>query len=365
MASNEILIVGAGFAGSVCAEQLARNGHRVVVVDKRHHIGGNAHDEHDQHGILIHPYGPHVFHTNSKKVFEYLSQFTSWRFYEHRVLAFVKNELYQIPINRNTLNKVFEKQLSTDDEASQFLDSIRTPREIKTSEDVALNSVGPVLTDMFFRGYTRKQWGRDLSELSPSVVSRIPTRVNTDDRYFSDEYQFMPADGYGTLFMNMLRNPFIEIRLGLDATDVMKKENWKFVIWTGPIDEYFGHVHGKLPYRSLRFEFQHTPFKNREWPVGTINFPDVNHTATRLTEFKHLTGQDRSGTSWCSEFPSAEGDPFYPVPTAESTELYKKYEEMALRVQSQMMFVGRLATYKYFNMDQVVAAALTVSQRIL
>ncbi len=358
MASNQTLIVGAGLAGITCAEQLARRRERVVLVDRRAHIGGNAMDWHDDAGVLIHPYGPHIFHTNSQRVFEYLSQFTSWRFYEHRVLANVGGELYPLPINRTTINAVYDTCLSTPDEVEQFLahERVELPEPLRTSEDVALSTVGPMLTDMFFRGYTKKQWGVGLEGLSSSVIRRLPVRTDTDDRYFTDRFQFMPAEGYGVMFAHMLESPWIEVRLGADGMKLLEQEHWKHTVWTGPIDEYFGHCFGRLPYRSLRFEHRHSPDEGLLQPVATVNYPSENVPYTRVSEFRHITGQLHEGTSLCYEYPQAEGDPYYPVPNEDNQALYRRYEEMTRSLK--VSFVGRLATYKYYNLDQVCAAAL-------
>ena len=353
---TDILVVGAGFAGSVCAERLASVGHRVLVIDRRPHIGGNAFDEFDAHGVLIHRYGPHIFHTNSKRIFEYLSRFTNWRFYEHRVRAEVDGKLYPIPINRTTINALYRLNL-TEAEVVSYLDSVRQPREnIRTSEDVVLNSVGPDLCDKFFRGYTRKQWGLDLSELSAGVAARIPTRANDDDRYFSDTYQFMPANGYTKMFERMLAHPNIDLQVGTNFLNVELRGKYERVIYTGPIDEFFNFRFGALPYRSLRFEHKHLSETSRFQETGTVNYPNDNEY-TRITEFRHLTGQEHSGTSVVYEYPQVEGDPYYPVPCRDNEMLYKQYETLA-ETAKDVTFVGRLAQYRYYNMDQVVGAAL-------
>jgi UDP-galactopyranose mutase len=358
-----ILIVGAGFAGSVCARELAEAGHTVVVVDKRPHIGGNAFDKVDEHGVLIHPYGPHIFHTNSKKVFEYLSRFTDWRFYEHRVLAKVGTQLLPIPINRSTINQLYGLSLS-EEQVPGYLDSVRVPKEtVATSEDVVLNSVGHDLCDKFFRGYTRKQWGLDLSELSAGVAARIPTRTNDDDRYFSDTFQFMPSEGYTRMFQRMLDHANITVQLSTDFKDVRASQPDAHVVYTGPIDAYFEHCHGKLPYRSLEFRHEHLAQAQPYQSVGTVNFPN-DHEYTRITEFSHLTGQRVQGTSIVKEFPREEGDPYYPIPRPENEALYKRYEALAEQAQG-VTFVGRLAQYRYYNMDQIVAAALKASADLI
>lgn len=358
----DFLIVGAGFSGSVCARQLAEANKKVLIIDKREHVGGNAFDRIDAHGILIHPYGPHIFHTNSKKVFEYLSQFTNWRFYEHRVLAKVKEQLLPIPINKTTINQLYNQNL---DEAGveEFLAKVRIPKsEIKTSEDVVLNSVGQELCELFFRGYTQKQWGLDLSELSAGVAARIPTRSNNDDRYFTDTFQFMPAGGYTEMFNQMLDHENIQIKLGVDHHTIAEEINYEKLIYTGPIDEYFNFKLGKLPYRSLRFEHEHLNTENFQ-QVGTVNYPN-DHAYTRITEFKHLTGNTGEGTSIVREYPTDQGDPYYPIPRQENEDLFKKYQALGEN-EENVYFVGRLAQYRYFNMDQVVAAALTVSANII
>jgi UDP-galactopyranose mutase len=359
----DYMIVGAGFAGAVCAERLSKQGKKVLLVDKRDHIGGNAFDKVDEHGILIHPYGPHIFHTNSKRIFEYLSQFTMWRFYEHRVLAVVDGKHLPIPINRTTVNELYGLAL-TEDEVKAFFEKVREERSpAKTSEDVVLNSVGPDLCEKFFRGYTRKQWGLDLSELSAGVAARIPTRTNDDDRYFADTYQFMPAEGYTAMFQRMLDHSNITVRLSTDFFDLRDTVDYSRIIYSGPIDAYFDYRYGKLPYRSLRFEHSHQPTTARLQNVGTVNYPN-SEEFTRITEFKHLTGQEHAGTSVVKEYPQAEGDPFYPIPRPENEALFKKYQELA-DAEENVTFVGRLAQYRYYNMDQVVGAALKVADDLV
>ncbi|WP_072756343.1 UDP-galactopyranose mutase [Thermomonas hydrothermalis] len=359
----DALVVGAGFAGSVCARELADAGWRVLVVDARPHIGGNAFDTRDAAGLLIHPYGPHIFHTNGKRIFEYLSRFTHWRFYEHRVLAQVDGALYPIPINRTTINRLYGLNL---DEAGveAFLAARRTQRlPARTSEDVVLNSVGHDLCEKFFRGYTRKQWGLDLSELAAGVAARIPTRCNDDDRYFTDDFQFMPAEGYTRMFERMLDHPNIEVRTGVRFQRDHTLPPRRKTIYTGPIDAYFDYCYGKLPYRSLRFEHEHLPDVETFQPTGTVNYPN-DHAYTRITEFKHLTGERAPGTSIVREYPSAEGDPFYPIPRPENEALYQRYKALAEQLPD-VCFVGRLAQYRYYNMDQVVGAALALCNRLL
>jgi UDP-galactopyranose mutase len=363
-ARYDYLIVGAGFAGSVLAERLAsQHGARVLLIDRRPHVGGNAYDEPNEAGILYHKYGPHIFHTNSEQVRDYLSQFTEWRPYEHRVRAVVRDKLVPIPINRTTLNELFGLDLRTDEEAADYLASRAEPVEdIKTSEDVVINAVGRELYELFFQGYTRKQWGLDPSELDKQVTSRIPTRTNTDDRYFGDTFQAMPLHGYTKMFENMLDHPNIEKRLGADYRELKDEVDYDHLIFTGPIDEYFDFRFGKLPYRSLKFDHQTL---EEEWhqPVAVVNYPDPQVPYTRISEYKHLTGQDSAVTTITYEYPSAEGDPYYPIPRAENQQLYKRYEALADATEG-VTFVGRLATYRYYNMDQIVGQALATFRRM-
>jgi UDP-galactopyranose mutase len=359
----DYLIVGAGFAGSVLAERLGRgSGKKVLLVDRRPHIGGNAFDHYDDAGILVHKYGPHIFHTNSREVFEYLSTFTRWRPYEHRVRASVDGQLVPIPINLDTINQLYGLKL-TSMEVEKFFESVAEPREsVRTSEDVVVGRVGRELYEKFFRGYTRKQWGLDPSQLDAMVTARVPVRTNRDDRYFSDTYQAMPLRGYTRMFENMLDHENIKILLNTDYREVIEDIPHDKLIYTGPVDEFFDYRYGKLPYRSLKFEFE-TVNEARVQPVAVVNYPN-EHLYTRSTEFKYLTGQEHSKSSLVYEYPMAEGDPYYPVPRPENAEIYKKYQELT-QERPNVHFVGRLATYKYYNMDQVVAQALSVYARIV
>lgn len=356
------LIVGAGFAGSVLAERLAtQRGDTVLLIDKRPHIGGNAYDCYDDAGLLIHRYGPHIFHTNCEQIFEYLSQFTKWRRYEHRVLAEVDDTLVPIPINLDTINTLYGLNLTSEEMEGWLAKRAEPVDEIMTSEDVVVSRVGRELYEKFFRGYTRKQWGVDPSELDKSVTSRVPTRTNRDDRYFSDKFQHMPAEGYTRMFERMVEHPNISIMLQTDFAEVRNKIPHKRLIFTGPMDEYFGFRFGALPYRSLRFEHV-TLDKEFHQPVAVVNYP-MQHEYTRVTEYKHLTGQQHPKTSVTYEYPSEKGDPYYPVPRPENAARFKQYEALARDVPD-VWFVGRLATYRYYNMDQVVGQALATFRRI-
>jgi UDP-galactopyranose mutase len=357
----DYLIVGAGYAGSVLAERLARgSGKQVLLIDKRSHVGGNAYDHFNDDGILIHKYGPHIFHTNSKEVFDYLTRFTEWRQYEHKVLASVDGQLVPIPINLDTINKLYGLNLSAF-EVEDFLASrAEKVDQVRTSEDVVVSKVGRELYEKFFRGYTRKQWGLDPSELDAQVTARVPTRTNRDDRYFTDAYQAMPRFGFTRMFERMLDHPNIKVMLNTDYQDVKDALPYRELIYCGPVDEFFDYQFGKLPYRCLEFKHE-THNVSRYQPVAVVNYPN-EHAYTRVTEFKYLTGQEHPKTSIVYEHSCAEGDPYYPIPRRENAELYKQYQELA--DASGVHFVGRLATYKYYNMDQVVAQALTLYARL-
>jgi UDP-galactopyranose mutase len=361
-----VLVAGAGFAGAVTARELADAGHDVLVVERRDHVAGNAHDHLDAHGVLVHAYGPHIFHTNSEKVWNFLSRFTAWRAYEHRVLAVPdarSGAAFPMPINRTTINRLYGLDL---DEAgiAAFLERVREPRDpLRTSEDVVLNSVGRDLAERFFRGYTKKQWGLDLAQLAAGVAARIPTRSGDDDRYFTDRFQAMPAAGYTKMFERMLDHPNILVRTGIEYRNIVASCDCRRTVFTGPIDEYFDHRFGRLPYRSIRFEHEHLSSRAQFQPVGTVNYPN-DHDYTRITEFKHLTGQEHPGTSIVREFPCAEGAPYYPIPTAANEALFKRYQALA-EAESDVFFIGRLAQYRYYNMDQVAAAALALAHRLV
>jgi UDP-galactopyranose mutase len=354
--------VGAGFAGSVLAERLANASHKkVLICDRRNHVGGNAYDHYNEHGVLVHKYGPHIFHTNSREVFDYLSRFTKWRPYEHRVQASVDGQLVPMPINLDTINKLYGLNL-TSFQLEEFFRSVAEPREhLRTSEDVVVSKVGRELYEKFFRNYTRKQWDLDPSELDASVTSRVPVRTNRDDRYFTDTYQAMPLYGYTRMFERMLESPNIKIALNCDYAELAGEVGYREMIYTGPVDAFFDYRYGKLPYRSLEFRHE-THHVEQFQPAPVVNFPN-EHAYTRVTEFKYLTGQEHPKTSVVYEYPQAEGDPYYPVPRRENAELYAKYKALADATPG-VRFVGRLATYKYYNMDQIVAQALTTYAKI-
>jgi UDP-galactopyranose mutase len=359
----DYLIVGAGFAGSVLAERLASQANKkVLLVDKRNHIGGNAYDCYDESGLLIHKYGPHIFHTNSADVFAYLSQFTAWRQYQHRVLACVDGQLVPIPINLDTINRLYGTRYTSFELEDFFRSVAETVDPIRTSEDVVVSRVGRELYEKFFRNYTRKQWGLDPSELDAAVTARVPVRTNRDDRYFTDRYQAMPLHGFTRMFERMLDHPNIKIMLNTDYREVRDFLPYRAMVYTGPIDEFFDLRFGKLPYRSLDFRFE-TRAESQIQPVAVINYPN-DYAYTRVTEFKHLTGQEHARSTLVYEYPKVEGDPYYPVLNPTTSEIYHQYRLLADRTPD-VHFVGRLATYRYYNMDQVVAQALAEFERIV
>ncbi len=360
----DYLIVGAGFAGCTLAERLAAGlNKRVLLIEKRGHVGGNAFDFYDEHNILVHRYGPHIFHTNIQRVWEYLSQFTEWYRYEHKVLASVDGKKVPFPVNLDTVNMVFGLNLS-EDELEPFLEKLRRESgvgEIKNAADMAISRVGRELYELFFKNYTKKQWDLWPEELAAEVTARIPVRLDRDPRYFTDEYQGLPLHGYTPMFENMLKHPNIDILLNTDYKSVTGDIKFAQMIYTGPIDCFFDYMHGHLPYRSLRFESE-TLDQEQFQETGTVNYPN-DHDFTRITEFKHLTGQTHPKTSIMREYPIAEGEPYYPIPRKENQELYAKYEAEAKKLE-QVYFVGRLAEYRYYNMDAVVDRALSVFDEI-
>jgi len=365
VSAYDVLVVGAGLAGSTIAERCASEyGANVLLIDRRPHLAGNCHDPIGADGLQYHQYGPHIFHTNSADVVEYLSAFTTWRPYEHRVLANVDGRLVPIPINQTTINALYGLGLD-EAGAAAFLERVAEPRsEIRTSEDVMVSRVGRELYERFFRGYTRKQWGRDPSELDASVCGRIPARTNADDRYFTDRYQLMPsAGGFTAMVDRMTFHPRIERVLGVDYHDIAERASFRHVVFTGPIDAYFDHCYGKLPYRSLRFEFT-THDTEQYQTAGCVNEPSEDVPHTRTTEYKHLTGQTHAKTIVSREFPTADGEPYYPIPAPESREQYRKYAALAQRTPG-VTFVGRLAEYRYYNMDQAVASALQTAESLV
>ncbi|AFV76574.1 UDP-galactopyranose mutase [Thermus oshimai JL-2] len=367
---TQILIVGAGLTGATLAERFASVGKRVLVVDRRDHIAGNAYDEHDAHGVLVHRYGPHIFHTNSKKVWEYLSRFTAWRPYYHRVLGVVDGKEVPIPFNLQSLRLLFPPRLADlleEKLVRRFGLGARVPiLRLKEEGDEDLKLLSEYVYEKVFLGYTLKQWGMRPEDLSPSVTARVPLLVSYDDRYFQDTYQAMPEEGYTAMVRRMLSHPNIRVLLRADWRDLEGEVRYEKLIFTGPIDEFFGYKHGPLPYRSLSFRFQTlpTPWHQR---VGTVNYPN-EHPYTRVTEFKHLTGQGYlPHTTVVYEYPEAyvpgQNEPYYPIPREENEALYQRYLDEAKELEG-VYFAGRLGDYRYYNMDQAVARALKLFEEL-
>ncbi|MBW1709235.1 MAG: UDP-galactopyranose mutase [Deltaproteobacteria bacterium] len=359
----DFMIIGAGFAGCVLAERIANQlDKKVLIVEKRDHAGGNSYDYYNEDGLLVHKYGPHYFRTNNRQVFNYLSEFTKWYYHQYKILAYVDGQFLPLPINLDTINNLYGLSLSSF-ELEEFFEKVRTPvDDIKTSEDVVIDKVGRDLYEKFFRGYTRKQWGLDPSELDASVCARIPVRTNRDDRYFNDKYQAMPRYGYTKMFEKMTSHPNIHLLLKTDYKEIIDHISFKKMIYTGPIDEFFDHKFGPLPYRSLRFDFE-TLDQEYFQPVSQVNYPN-DCDFTRIVEIKHATGQKHHKTTIVREYPAEKGDPYYPIPREQNRLLYEKYKQEADKL-SDVYFIGRLAYYKYLNMDEVVALALELFEKRL
>jgi UDP-galactopyranose mutase len=358
----DYLIVGAGFAGSTIAERLASQcGARVLLIDARDHIGGNAHDPLDESGLRVHRYGPHIFHTSSERVVTYLSQFTAWRPYEHRVLSHVEGRDVPLPICNRTIAALYGLDLDAAQMAAFFAERSERFDAIRNSEEAIVARVGREIYELLFAGYTRKQWGIDARHLDASVCGRIPIRTNGDDRYFSDAFQAMPRDGFGAMFERMLAHPGIETLLGVTFEEIADRVRFDRLVYTGPIDAYFGYCYGALPYRSLEFQFETHPIE-RYQRTAVVNYPGPE-AYTRITEFKHITGQQHPQTTIAREYPRATGDPFYPIPRPENRALYAKYAAKAAG-EENVTFVGRLAEYRYYNMDQVVGSALETFEQL-
>lgn len=379
-ASTDFLIIGTGFSGLVIAERLSQAGWRCVVVDRRPHLGGNAYDRIDSHGVLIHPYGPHYFRTNSPRIVDYLSAFTEWRQVNYTIKSFAQGRFWSFPINLNTFEEWIEKP-ATEAEFAAWLADHRLPIESpQNSEEVILSQVGPELYRLFFEGYTLKQWKRHPRELDTSVCGRIPIRTNRDDRYLTESFQALPADGYTKMFERMLdASPKATLQLGMEDAEARARWNFKHLIFTGPVDAYFGQQFGHLPYRSLRFEhesFDAAQLRERLpisgklgfWqPAMQVNYPDAEVPYTRTVEIKHATGQQIDASTIVREFPkdwTPDEEPFYPIPAADSRAIYQQYAQLAA-AEKHTSFIGRLATYRYYNMDQVTGMALTEADKLI
>ncbi|MBJ7283952.1 MAG: FAD-dependent oxidoreductase [Akkermansiaceae bacterium] len=378
--STDFLIIGAGFSGLVIAERLAAAGWKCVVVDRRNHLGGNAYDGINAAGVLVHHYGPHYFRSNSQRIVEYLSAFTEWHQVSYTIKSYTRGRYWSFPINLNTFEEFLGRE-ATSEEFSAWLDKNRTDiPDPKNSEEVILSQVGKELYELFFEGYTRKQWKLHPRELDASVCGRIPIRTNRDNRYLAESFQALPKHGYTAMFEKLLNaSPGVELHLGVDFHEARAQWTHKHLIFTGAIDEFYGRRFGPLPYRSLRFEaesFTAEQLRSREpisgkpgfWqPAMQVNYPDFEVPFTRIVEIKHATGQQIDASTIVREFPkdwTPETEPFYPIPTPEARAAYQNYAALA-SAETATSFIGRLATYRYFNMDQVTGMAIAEADKLI
>lgn len=360
-----IVIVGAGLSGCVLAERFAADGHHVVLLEKRPHIAGNCYDYVNEKGILISKYGPHFFHTQSERVWEYVNRFAEWVPYNQRTVGIYKQKKFPIPVNITTVNILFNLTIKTEEDMRAFMTTVQEPCETPTnSEEVALSRVGREMYETIFRGYTKKQWEREPAELDPSVLARIPVRYTFEDGYFSDKYQALPRHGYTELCKEILNNPLIDIRVSTEY-NAAEHVDAKKVFYTGPIDFYFRDKGlPELEYRSLRFEVEERP-ETFFQEGALVNYTDETVPWTRICEYKHLLNQNADGTTIVKEYPSSTGEPYYPIPSQRNLDLYEKYKVLAEEEEAKgVYFVGRLANYKYFNMDQAIENALDVYDKI-
>lgn len=359
----DCVIVGAGLAGATSARLLAEAGFSVIVVEAKRHIAGQCYDYKDDSEITIHKYGPHIFHTRKKEVWDFVNRFSDFSDYQHRVQSYSEGQYYKFPINRETVNSVFGVNLKSD-EVPLFLkqqveNSIFDP-SLKSFRDVVVSQVGERLYKMFFESYTYKQWSCDPSDLSGTLAGRIPIRFNTDDRYFNDPYQGMPVRGYTTMVTNMLDHEKIHLMLGCDYFSIKDQINFsKVLIYTGLLDRFFDYQYGQLQYRSVDIRLKTLEMQSY-LPVAVVNYPN-DYDWTRITEFKKLTGEESPRkTTICYEYPKEKGDPFYTVPTEENLQKRMLYmsEVEKLEKLNNYLFIGRLAEYQYYNMDRVIEVAM-------
>lgn len=372
----DYIIVGAGTAGIVLAERIANIlGKEVLIIEKRDHIGGNCYDYYDKNGILVHKYGPHIFHTDVEEVWSYLSQFTEWNDYQHKVLGYIDGHKVPIPFNLNSLHQLLPEQLAKKLEyklLETFGYDVKVPiLELKKFDDEELKYLADFIYDKVFLNYTKKQWGMEPEELDPSVTARVPVYISTDDRYFQNKYQGLPKNGYTQMFEKMLSNENIQIKLNTDSKEIIKNDGNELIIldeefegkliYTGKIDEFFNYKYGELAYRSLDFEFKNLN-ENYYQEVGTVNYPN-DYDFTRITEFKHLTMQKTKFTTIAREYPQEyvkeTNIPYYPIPKKENRDVYQRYRIKVDKIEN-LILVGRLAEYQYYNMDEIVATALKI-----
>lgn len=367
MNNFDILIIGAGISGATLAERYASLGKKVVVVEKRDHIAGNCYDYYDENGILVSKYGAHLFHTNDQQVWDYVNQFSEWYPWEHKVIARVDDKTVPIPVNITTVNTLFDTNIETEEEMTKWLDENRVVyNPPKNGEEAVLNRVGPVLYEKMFKHYTKKQWDKFPEELNASVLERIPVRTNYDDRYFSDKYQALPKGGYTQIFKNMLNHPNITVLLDTDYFDIKDNlQGYEKLFYTGPIDrfiEFKDKMVDKLEYRSINFVTEHLDQEYFQ-ENSVVNYPGKEVDFTRIIEYKHFGNQKSDKTSIVKEYTVDDGEPYYPVPNEKNQKVYDLYKREAEKL-TDVYFVGRLANYKYFNMDQAFKNALELFESL-
>ena len=353
----DIVIVGAGIAGITLARRYAEEyNKKVLIVERKSHIGGFCYDYRNAEGILVHKYGPHIFRTDSNKVYSFLSRFTKWYDYQHKVLAYVGGKYYPMPINLDTVNSFLNTNYSSDTVMEYFSQVKTQPSAVDNVKDVVESQVGEVFYKAFFEEYTRKQWGEEPSKLPVDIISRIPIRTNRDDRYFTSKYQGVPKEGYTSLFNSMLDHPNIKILLNTDFKEVKNEIVWDKLFYSGSIDEYFDYVYGRLPYRCVSFDVEEVEQEYYQ-PVAVVNYPN-NYDYTRITDYKYFTKNESKTTVIAKEYPSAIGEPSYPIPLRQNLELYQKYRKIDTQ---NITFIGRLGKYKYYSMEQIVEEILEMS----
>lgn len=360
----DFLIVGAGFSGSVLAERLANDGKKALVIDKRNHIGGNCYDYSSEDGILVQKYGPHIFHTAEKKVFDYMCRFTKFNNYRHKVIAFYRGRYYPIPINRTTINSFYGLKLKNEQEVKDFLETKRAKIEkIDNSRDVVVSRFGAEMYEAFVKHYTKKQWDLYPEELDRSVLERLPIRYNTNPYYFDDKYQGMPKNGFTQIFEKMLKKKNITVLINTDFFEKKNKFKFRKMVYTGKIDQFFKYKFGKLDYRCINFAFETLNKKNYQ-PNSVVNYTDNDVEFTRTTEFKKFYMKKGKKTVICKEYPTWEGEPSYPVMDEKNEKLIKKYMGEANKLKN-VYFAGRLGTHRYLNMDRAVSEALKLYEKIV
>lgn len=373
----DILVVGAGMTGATAARRLAESGARVLLIDAHDHVAGHCYDRYDAHGLLVHQYGPHIFHTVRQDVADFLSRFTTWRPYEHRVVGLIDNRLVPLPINLTAIEMLFPgsggRRISARLQEIFGLGAQVPILELRISPHAEFVELAAFVYEKVFEGYTRKQWGLPPDGIDPAITGRVPVRVSYDDRYFTDSFQRMPEQGYTAMIAKIVQHENIDLHLGTPFVELPTDLHWKRCIYTGPVDEFFAGCHGWLPYRNLEFTFEHYAQELHQ-PVGVVNYPDFAVPFTRITEFRHLTGQQaqgtkKLGTSVCLEYSRAHvpgvTTPYYPVLTTASSALLQSYQATAWRERPHILFTGRLGGFKYINMDEAVLAGFAAAQQIV